>query len=119
MVCFFIVKLVGDFFYIDFTEGGHDKVFDFIPKKEIWIDDDLNPEERLFILVHELHERNLMKKNKNITIKKGLSKLDENYTKVYDFAHHSASKTEYYCRHNPEKLNKFIQKELKLSLKSN
>ena len=53
-------KLVGDIYYIYFTEGGHDKVYNFIPKNEIWIDNDLSPKERKFVLLHEAHERNLM-----------------------------------------------------------
>ena len=55
-------RLVRDLFFIDFTEGGHDKVYPFIPENEIWIDDDVNPDERKFVLLHEMHERNLMEK---------------------------------------------------------
>ena len=45
---------------IDFTEGGHGYVYTFIPQDEVWIDDDIDPDERKFIILHELHERNLM-----------------------------------------------------------
>ena len=47
--------LVRDFFSIDFTEGGHDLVYNFIPRDEVWIDDDTNPKELRFILLHELY----------------------------------------------------------------
>jgi hypothetical protein len=53
-------ELVRDVLFIDFTEGGHDWVYDFVPAGEVWIDDDVRPEERRFILLHELHERALM-----------------------------------------------------------
>lgn len=60
-----------------FTEGGHDKVYSYIPTKEIWIDDDVVPKERRYIYFHEYIERRLMKKG---------------YT--YKFAHNFASKLE-------------------------
>jgi|SRR3989344_7602819 len=88
-------KLVRDLYCIDFTEGGHDKVYHFIPEKEIWIDDDISPKERKFILIHELHERYLMSKGLN-----------------YDKAHRSSSNLEYFCRHHPSKLSKRLRIEL-------
>jgi hypothetical protein len=89
-------ELVRDLFFIDFTEGGHDKVYSFIPKNEIWIDDDLSPNERKFVILHELHERNLMSLGKD-----------------YDSAHKSSSEIEYYCRKHPKMLDKYIEKEFK------
>jgi len=88
-------ELVRDLFYIDFTEGGHDKVYFFIPEKEIWIDDDISPYERKFVLLHELHERTLMAKG----IKYGPS-------------HESSSKIEFFCRHHPNKLKKIMKEEI-------
>ena len=88
-------NIVRDLFFIDFTEGGHDKVYKFIPKNEIWIDDAVNPNERDFIILHELHERNLM-----------IIKYD------YRKAHRSASKIEYYCRHYPKEIKKRIKIEI-------
>ena len=39
--------LVRSLYFIDFTEGGHDLVYPhFIPKNEVWLDDDLSPGER-------------------------------------------------------------------------
>jgi hypothetical protein len=88
-------ELVRDLFFIDYTEGGHDKVYSFIPAGEVWIDDDLSQKEIKFVLLHELHERYLMSQ--------GLE---------YHPAHRSASHIEYFCRHNPEKLDEKLQEEI-------
>ena len=53
-------ELVRDLYFIDFTEGGHHFVYDFVPFHEVWLDDDLNHDEIKFVLLHELHERYLM-----------------------------------------------------------
>jgi hypothetical protein len=87
-------ELVRDKFFIDFTEGGHDKVYHFVPKNEIWLDNDLTKKERDYVLLHEVHERNLMAK--------GFS---------YEKAHRSSSRIEYYCRHHPFKIRKLLKKE--------
>ena len=92
-------EVVRDLFFIDFTEGGHDKVYSFVPKNEIWIDDDVSPNERKFVMVHEIHERNLMSKGFN-----------------YDKAHLSASAIEYKCRKKPSLVQKIIKQEIKRSL---
>lgn len=81
-------EIVRDTYFIDFTEGGHHFVYDFVPLKEVWIDDALNPTERGFVLLHELHERYLM-----FT---GMS---------YHHAHYSSSIIEYKCRRDPSQLN--------------
>ena len=49
--------------YIDpkFIQGGHDLVYDYIPKNTIWLENNFEQEHE-FILEHELHERNLMSK---------------------------------------------------------
>jgi hypothetical protein len=80
-------ELVRDLFFIDFTEGGHDRVYDFVPRGEVWIDDDVVPGERRFILLHELHERSLMGR--------GLR---------YAEAHRRSSTLELACRRHPERL---------------
>jgi hypothetical protein len=53
-------RLVRSVFDIDFTAGGHDHVYEFIPEGEVWIDDAIEEKERGFVLLHELHERNRM-----------------------------------------------------------
>jgi hypothetical protein len=105
-------ELVRDFFYTDFTEGGHNRVYAFIPENEIWLDDDLGLQERKFVLLHELHERGLMPDNKQINIKNRGVIVNENYTKTYNSAHQSASRLEYFCRHHPEKLEEKLKTEM-------
>jgi hypothetical protein len=88
-------ELVRDLYFIDFTEGGHDKVYHFVPKNEVWLDDDLGPGERKFVLLHELHERHLMS-------------LGWPYAK----AHRSASKIEYHCRAHPLEMEANLRLEI-------
>jgi frataxin-like iron-binding protein CyaY len=93
-------EIVRDLFFIDFTEGGNDEIYYFIPKGEIWLDDDLSQKERKFVLLHELHERNLMKKGWE-------------YDTGKRAAHFSASRIEHFCRRYPKFLEAKIQNELK------
>lgn len=58
-------ELVRNFFDVEFTEGGHDLIYPFIPQGEIWLDDDVNEDEREYVIVHELTERQHM--NKGLT----------------------------------------------------
>lgn len=88
-------EIVRDLFFLDYTEGGHDKVYSFIPKNELWIDDDLSLGERKFVILHELHERILMAKGMK-----------------YDSAHKSSAEIEYYCRKHPKMTDKYIKREL-------
>ena len=87
-------RLVRSVFDIDFTEGGHDYVYEFVPENEVWIDDDVEEPERAFVLVHELHERNRMAA--------GLT---------YNQAHAESSRLEYRCRHHPDELHEALEKE--------
>lgn len=91
-------ELVRDLFFIEFTEGGHDNIYHFIPKGEVWIDDDVSKREIKFILLHELHERNLMSKGWN-----------------YQKAHRDSSHIEFFCRHHQKELNKKLKEELEKS----
>ncbi len=92
-------ELVRDLFFLDFTEGGNDQIYSFVPVGEIWLDNDLSVSERKFVLLHQLHERNLMKKGWGYdTIKKG--------------AHWSAQDIEFSCRKNPKMLDKNIKHEI-------
>jgi hypothetical protein len=93
-------ELVRDLFYIDFTEGGHDKVYKFVPAGEIWIDDDVMPEERRFILLHEMHERYLMAQGWD-----------------YGKAHKDSSRIEFKCRLHPEQLGASLQEEIRKNRK--
>lgn len=89
-------EAVRDLFYIGFTEGGHGYVYSFIPKDEVWIDNDVEFDEIKLILLHELHERALMIKGMK-----------------YEDAHKDSSKIEYYCRHHPKELDKKLKEEIK------
>ena len=81
-------SLVRSVFDIDFTEGGHDYVYEFVPENEVWIDDAILEPERSYVLLHELHERSLMAS--------GWS---------YSKAHTESSRLEYHYRHYPDELH--------------
>jgi hypothetical protein len=87
-------RLVRSVFDDDFTEGGHDNVYEFVPQSEVWIDNDLEEAERPYVLLHELHERNLMAKGW-----------------TYSKAHDDSSRIEYHCRHHPDELHKSLADE--------
>ena len=61
-------KIVRDYFLIEYADGGHDKVYSFIPKNEVWIEEVLPDDEAKFILLHELHERYLMCNGKDYAL---------------------------------------------------
>ncbi len=81
-------RLVRSAFDVDFTEGGHEFVYEFVPHNEVWIDNDLQEAERPFVLFHELHERNLMMEGWE-----------------YSRAHQDASALESYCRRHTDELH--------------
>ncbi len=112
-------KIVRDLLFIDFTEGGHDKVYGFIPKKEIWLDDDVSESERKFMLLHELHERNLMARGWCYYIGDKRKEIKNNHNKIHRSAHKSASHIEMYCRKHPKKTEEFIMREVSISEKIN
>lgn len=55
-----IGRLVRSSYFIDFVDGGHHLVYPWVPENEVWIDDDVQPKEWPYIILHELHERRLM-----------------------------------------------------------
>ena len=87
-------RLVRSAFDIDFTAGGHDRVYKFVPAREVWIDDAIEKKERGVVLLHELHERNRMGE--------GLS---------YNKAHAESSRLEFRCRHHPDELHDALMAE--------
>ena len=90
-------NLVRSFFLLDYCEGGHDLVYPFIPKNEIWIEETISPKERKFIILHELHERYLMSQGKS-----------------YKNAHIGATEVEDHYRENlKEDLGARIREEMK------
>jgi hypothetical protein len=87
-------RLVRSVFDIDFTAGGHDYVYEFVPENEVWIDDDIEEAERPYVLLHELHERNRMAAGWD-----------------YDKSHAEASRLEYRMRHHPDELHDALYDE--------
>jgi hypothetical protein len=80
--------LVRTFLHIDFVQGGHGLVYEFVPFGEIWIDNDISWHERGFIILHELNEFNLMCQGWN-----------------YSKAHNNSLLIEDRCRKNPDELH--------------
>lgn len=76
---------VRSLFKTDFTEGGHDLVYPFIPKDTIWIDNANKASERPQLTYHEALERQEMAKGMG-----------------YDPAHARASEREHEFRMNPQ-----------------
>jgi hypothetical protein len=87
-------RLVRSCYDVEFTEGGHDYVYEFVPANEVWIDDDIHEDERGFVLFHELHERNLMAQGRD-----------------YDTAHDDASRLERRYRSHPAELHEGLARE--------
>jgi hypothetical protein len=87
-------RLVRSAFDLDFVAGGHDLVYDYVPAKEVWIDNDTTEAERPFILLHELHERRRMAKGW-----------------TYERAHASANRIELRCRRRPATLKRALARE--------
>jgi hypothetical protein len=87
-------RLVRSVYNIDFTEGGHDHVYEFVPENEVWIDDAIEEPERGYVLLHELHERNRMA-----------------HGWAYNKAHAESSRLEYHCRQHPDELHDALAAE--------
>jgi hypothetical protein len=87
-------RLVRSVFDIDFTAGGHDHVYEFVPQGEVWIDDAIEEKERGLVLLHELHERNRMAEGM-----------------PYSKAHNESSRLEFRCRHHPDELHDALAAE--------
>ena len=81
-------RFVRSVFDIDFTAGGHEHVYEYVPTGEVWIDDAITEKERGFVLLHELHERNRMAD-----------------AVPYSQAHAESSRIEFRCRHHPDELH--------------
>jgi len=89
-------EVVRNYVFIPFTAGGHDLVYKFIPRGEVWIDDELIKKERIYTLIHELHERHLMSRGVK-----------------YDPAHDVALVIENFARKNPKKSENILGMEIK------
>ena len=80
-------KLVRSVLDIDFVHGAHSYVYSWVPEDEVWIDDDIEWQERGLVILHELNERNLMAQGW-----------------IYDKAHENSSALELKCRKNPDEI---------------
>jgi hypothetical protein len=87
-------RLVRSVYDIEFTEGGHEHVYEYVPRGEVWIDDDIHEDERGFVLFHELHERTLMANGMD-----------------YDAAHDESSRLEKRLRKHPDELHEALEGE--------
>lgn len=90
-------NLIRSLLMVNFTEGGHHLVYDFVPENDVWIDNDMFKEEIPFVILHELYERDLMSKGS-----------------LYDDAHDGvgeikgASDIEWEARHDRNKLKEYL-----------
>lgn len=67
---------------VDFTQGGHDLVYKYIPKNEVWIDDSLMSKERDEVQLHEIRERASMSNQiPYISAHNGASRVEKTYRK--------------------------------------
>jgi len=104
--------LVRSLFFLDFTEGGHDLCYHFVPKNEIWIDDDIYKKEIPYILIHELHERKLMLKGWPYA-PGGVGNFSRKGDAKGKSAHFHSADLELWCRHHPRSVKKILLKEIK------
>lgn len=104
--------LVRSLFYLDFTEGGHDKIFRFIPRNEIWIDDKVYKKERPLVIIHELHELALMLKGWPYTpTKQGV--FERKKSSRGKWAHFAAEDLELWCRNHPKSIKRILLREIR------
>jgi len=81
---------VDEHYLVDFTEGAHAYAFGFIPKKEIWIGNDVHERERPWVLLHEYTEMLLMrdkhwsypKAHKRANVVEHLARIEEHVKKA-------------------------------------
>jgi len=105
-------EVVRALFNVDFNQGGHHKVYHFIPENEVWIDDSIYYKEIPFVLIHELHERRLMIKGwKYDSVGLTITNRKKNDFKKY--AHPAAEDLEFWVRKHPKSIKKVLLKEVR------
>lgn len=87
-------RLVRSVLDVDFVSGGHEYVYFFVPENEVWVDNKASSDDVPYILLHELHERNLMEKGS-----------------PYSKAHADSSKIEAYAHKHVDELNDLLVDE--------
>lgn len=103
--------LVRSLFFIDFAQGGHECVYNFVPKNEVWIDDDVYHKEIPYVLIHELHERYLMHKGWPYD-PGGVGVFSRSGDIKGRSAHFNAEAVENKCRKNRKLIKKTLIKEI-------
>lgn len=91
-------QAVRDKFSVDFSLAGHDAVYKYVPKGEVWVEEGLAPHDRKVILVHELWERHLM-----------------GFGMDYEEAHRRANRLEENVRKSPAIVDGILAQVLKLN----
>jgi hypothetical protein len=92
-------QAVRDRCSVDFSLAGHDKVYDFIPSNEVWVEEGLSPHDKKVILVHELWERHLMAGGM-----------------AYEEAHERANRIEKSVRDSPEMVDEILAYARKVNI---
>jgi hypothetical protein len=79
-------EIVRGIYRLEYGYGGHDLVYHFIPRNEVWVEEVLDPHERKIILLHEVHERFLMSQEKKdyLHAHEGASIIEMHYRKQSD-----------------------------------
>lgn len=111
--------VVRDFFDVDFTAGGHEKVYPFVPQDEIWIDDDMYKKEIPYVLIHELHERYLMFNGwpyESLGGQKIFKRAKDAGDKKS--AHFAAEDLEFWTRKHPKSTQRILMREIKKNEKN-
>jgi hypothetical protein len=85
--------------YTDFTIGGHDRVYSFIPDGQVWIGDDVDLDEIYEDTCHELWERFFMGEGVD-----------------YEEAHEMATELEQMARRHPEEVLEDIKHAIQLNV---
>jgi hypothetical protein len=101
-------RLVRSVFDLDFTAGGHDYVYSYVPDNEIWIDDDVSDAELLYVVLHELSERRFMSKGMNYDWDNFIPYGSE-FMRVHDDAHYRSSAIEQKARNDAAYLKKKLK----------
>lgn len=98
-------KMVRETLDLEFIGGGHDQVYPhFVPANEIWLDSSTSPDELIYVVLHEVYERWLMRND-----------LD------YNTAHEFANKLEKLMRDKGDicLTSKIIQTFVKKNIEAN
>jgi hypothetical protein len=90
-------NIVRQMLYKEFLYGGNEQRYLFVPKGEIWIDNDISSEEFDLTVAHELNERHLMAK----------------FGWTYQAAHDSSLSLELTIRHKNEEICRSHEAALK------